>query len=146
MFLTFAGIGSSGVLLALGLRSAAADELSLSGILLAAVYGRSSLFADGTDEWAPLVAIALFAFLATANAYHDGRIDTDAGFWAARVRAGVTWLALATGVAAVTAAAGTVDSGEPRMVWLLGLSGVVVLLALVASLGRAASVSSSEGP
>jgi hypothetical protein len=136
MMITATGATLSGLFMVMGLRRSDSNELTLAAIFLAATYGRAVMFAEGTDDFAPVVAVALVAYLIAASGISDGRIDAHDGYWQARLRLGGLWLGVATGIAAATAAAASIESSEPRLVWLVGLAATIVLLALIAATDR----------
>ena len=134
--ITATGVTLSGLFLLGGVRRSGSNELALSAIFLASTYGAAVMSAEGTDDFAPFVAVALVAYLLAASGINDGRIDISEGYWNARLRLAGLWLVAATGLAAVTAAAGSIDSSEPRLVWLVGLAATIVLFALIAATAR----------
>lgn len=134
--ITATGATLSGLFLFAGVKRSDSNELAVSAIFLAATYGVAVMSAEGSDDFAPFVAVALVAYLLAASGISDGRIDVNEGYWRARLRLAGLWLVVATGLAAVTAAAGSIESSEPRLVWLVGLAATIVLFALITATGR----------
>ncbi len=144
--LTGIGLALSGLFVLAGLRGRGANEFSLAAVTAALTYVRSVVFADGTDGWGPVVAVALVAFLAASTAFGDGALDVDAGYWQARRRTLALWLLVTVAASTITAAAGALSTDRPHNAWLVGLAATLALFAVVVSGGRVRRVSSSEGP